>query len=286
MKTLWRNTIHYLTNKRPLLLVGRVLVGMKRDDLGHLAAGFAYYALFSVFPLLIGFLAIIGLFVESNTLQRDFLTFVSNNLPGSGPFVTENLLNIVEIRGVLSFSAIVIALFLGRSVFAAISRSINRASGLRRDRPFYIAIPIQLGLIIPIGSLFILSNAVTSIFELFNDPTVGPQELGWLTNIGLRYLTPLVITLFVFTMLYRFVPNRSMQWKWIWPGAIVSTILFEMVKNAFVWYVETVPTYTQLYGALTSVIVLMLWAYISGLILMLGARINYEYENIYFSNTQ
>mgnify|MGYP003325680258 CR=1 FL=1 len=76
--------------------------------------------------------------------------------------------------------------------------------------------------------------------------------------------------------------NRTMRWKWIWPGAIISTFLFESVKNAFVWYIESVPTYTQLYGALTSVVILMLWAYLSGLILMLGAKINYEYENVYF----
>ena len=282
MKSTYNQISKYFSTRRPLVVLTRVLSGMKRDDMSHLAAGFAYYALLSVFPLLIGFLAVMGLFVDSDTFQRDFLVFVSGHLPGAGEFVTKNLLDIVQIRGVLSFSAIVIALFLGRSVFAAVSRSINRASGLKQDRPFYIAVPIQFALIIPIGSLFVLSNAMTAVFKVFGDTGQGQSELNIFVSISLQFLPALIITLLMFTLIYRFVPNRTMRWKWIWPGAIISTFLFESVKNAFVWYIESVPTYTQLYGALTSVVILMLWAYLSGLILMLGAKINYEYENVYF----
>ena len=282
MNSNYRTLSKYFATKRPLVVLARVTAGMKRDDMSHLAAGFAYYALLSVFPLLIGFLAVMGLFIDADTFQRDFLVFVSGHLPGAGDFVTQNLLDIVQIRGVLSISAIVIALFLGRSVFAAVSRSINRASGLKQDRPFYIAVPIQFALIIPIGSLFVLSNAMTSIFKVFGNTTQRLDELNIFVGITLQFLPALAITLLMFTLIYRFVPNRTMRWKWIWPGSIISTILFELVKNAFVWYIESVPTYTQLYGALTSVVILMLWAYLSGLILMLGAKINYEYENVYF----
>ncbi|MBO54877.1 MAG: hypothetical protein CL886_04365 [Dehalococcoidia bacterium] len=282
MRSTYNKLGKYLVTKRPLIVFVRVLAGMKRDDMSHLAAGFAYYALLSIFPLLIGFLAVMGLFINSDTFQRDFLVFVSEHLPGAGDFVTQNLLDIVQIRGVLSFSAIVIALFLGRSVFAAVSRSINRASGLKQDRPFYIAVPIQFALIIPIGSLFVLSNAMTSIFKVFSYTTQSTDDLNIFLSVGLQFIPALIISLLMFTLIYRFVPNRTMRWKWIWPGAIISTLLFELVKNAFVWYIESVPTYTQLYGALTSVVILMLWAYLSGLILMLGAKINYEYENVYF----
>ena len=83
MKSTYNQVSKYFSTRRPLVVLTRVLSGMKRDDMSHLAAGFAYYALLSVFPLLIGFLAVMGLFVDSDTFQRDFLVFVSGHLPGA-----------------------------------------------------------------------------------------------------------------------------------------------------------------------------------------------------------
>ena len=279
------NVVHSrLAQQRVTILLCRVLVAMGRDDATHLAAGVAYYAIFSLFPLLLGFLAVLGLVLNSEELQRDFLGFVAANLPGSDDFVADNVSQIVRFRGALGIGAIIGLLWLGRTVLAAMSRAINRAWGIRKDRPFYIALPQQLAMIIIIGGLFMLSTAATSFLQILNGGRLGAPGQDPLLDLGLSYLAlylvPGAITLLIFLLIYRFVPNRQMRWRYVLPGALVATLLFECAKILFLWYLENLAIFDQVYGSLTSSIVLLLWAYVSSLILILGAELSYEYEKL------
>ncbi|HZA23426.1 MAG TPA: YihY/virulence factor BrkB family protein, partial [Dehalococcoidia bacterium] len=74
----------------------------------------------------------------------------------------------------------------------------------------------------------------------------------------------------VFLLLYRFAPNRQMRWRYVWPGALVAAVLFEIAKSLFLWYLENFASYNQVYGSLASVIVLMFWAYLSSMLLNTG----------------
>jgi membrane protein len=274
-----------LAQNRLAILVWRVILDMGRDDASHLAAGVAYYAIFSLFPLLLGLLAIMGLVLGSEELQRRFLQFVTENLPGSADFVANNVRQIVRFRGALGIGATIGLLWAGRAVFAAMSRSINRAWGIRKDRPFYLAIPMQIAMATLTGTLFILSTAATSFIQIFNRG-FGPSDQEPLLDLGITYLAlylvPSIITLITFLLLYRFAPYRRMRWKYVWPGAVVAAVLFEISKNLFLWYLDNFAVYDQVYGSLASVIVLMFWAYLSSLLLILGAEISSEYEKIYY----
>jgi membrane protein len=279
-----------LAQNRLVILAWRVFLGMGQDDAGHLAAGVAYYAIFSLFPLLLGVLAIMGLVLDSEELQQRFLQFVTESLPGSADFVANNVRQIVRYRGALGIGAIIGLLWSGRAVFAAVSRAINRAWSIRKDRPFYIAIPRQLAMVTLIGGLLLLSAAATSFIQVFNDGRFGPSDQEPLLDLGLSYLAlylvPGFMTLIVFLLLYRFVPNRQMRWRYVWPGALVATVLFEVSKSLFLWYLENFAVYNQVYGSLASVIVLLFWAYLSSLILILGAEVSYEYERLYYPEEQ
>lgn len=275
-----------LTRARPAVLVWQVVQDLRRDDATHLAAGIAYFAIFSIFPLLLGIIAIMGLVLNSEELQQKFLDFMADSLPGSSEFVASNVSQIVRFRGALGIGAIIGLLWIGRAVFAAISRAINRAWGIRKDRPFYIAIPRQLAMTMIIGGLFVLSTVATSFIQLLNNRGLPGPDQGPLLDSGLTYLTlylvPWAITLLVFLLIYRYVPNRPMRWRYIWPGALVAGVVFELAKILFLWYLENFAIFDQVYGSLASVIVLMFWAYLSAYLLILGAEICYEYERIYY----
>ena len=77
-------------------------------------------------------------------------------------------------------------------------------------------------------------------------------------------------------MIYKFMPNTKTYWKYIWPGAVLGALLFEVAKNLFIFYLER-STYQSIYGSVTPVIVLLLWAYVSSLILLAGAELSSEY---------
>lgn len=273
-----------LMNNRGLLLAWRVFVGMRRDDATHLAAGIAYFALFSLFPLLLGFVAVLGIILNSEATQQSFVAFVTDNLPGMEEYVVANLDETVRFREAFGIGAICTMLWLGTAVFGAVSRAVNRAWGIRRDRPFYIAKPVQLGMIVIVAGLFVLSTAATSFIQLFDEAGLGAPWPGFLLRLGLEqlalYLVSWALTLTIFLLIYRFLPNCKTYWRYIWTGAVVAAVAFEGLKFLFVWYLDNVAVYTLVYGSLASVIALLFWAYLSAMILMLGAEICVEYERL------
>jgi len=275
-----------LVRNRLTAFIWRVCLGMIRDDATHLAAGVAYYAVFSFIPLMIGFLAILGLLLNSAELQQQFLNFVTANTPGASAFAASNVQQIVKFRGILGIGGLLGLVGVGLAVFVAVSRAINRAWGIRKDRPFYINIPRQLLMTIVLGILFLLSTIATSIIQLVNNQLFRAADQEPLLDLGLSYLAlyliPTIITLAIFLLLYRFAPNRKMRWSYVWPGAVIATGLFELAKSLFIWYLENLAIYDQIYGSLASVMAFLFWAFLSSLILVLGAEVNHEYQQLYY----
>lgn len=270
---------------RPVVLVWRAVREMGHDDATLLAAGIAFYFLFSLFPLLLGLLAIAGMVFNTEVLQQRFLDFVGENLPGGAGFVERNVRETVRLRGVLGIGAIVGMLWTASAVFAAISKAINRAWGVQQDRPFYIAKPRHLAMALIVLVLFLISATLTAVIlpltqrdlaitgQVFlpHVPTgeLPLRALSWLMSFG------------IFLLIYRFIPNCKTYWRYVWPGAAIAATLFELGKSGFVWYLEEFANYSQVYGSLASVIVLLFWAYLSALILLLGAEISSESEKLY-----
>jgi len=261
----------------------RVFKELGDDDAAHLSAGVAYYSVFSVFPLLLGLLAISGTVFTSITLQEQFLDYVTESMPGSKEFVTTNIEELVRFRGALGIGAILGLLWSGSSAFGAMSRAINRAWDVDKDRPFYVAKTLHIIIALGVGILFLLSSFASVAIELLLNYS---RDLGLtgheffldfgLGNLMLKAL-PWSITLAVFLLLYRFVPNCKTYWRHVWTGAVVAAILFEASKGIFMWYLVNVANYELIYGSLASMMALLFWAYVSAFILILGAEISSEY---------
>ena len=272
-----------IVNNSVVALGWRVFKELGDDDATHLSAGIAFYAVFSLFPLLLGLLAISGIVFNSVTLQEQLLAYVTESMPGSREFVSKNVEELVRFRGALGIGAILGLLWSASSVFGAISRAVNRVWDVDKNRPFYVAKPMHIIMALGVGVLFLLSSFSTAAIELLSNHSLGlglsGQEffldLG-LGNLALRAI-PWVITLTVFLLLYRLVPNCKTYWRYVWPGAVVAAVLYEVSKGIFVWYLANVANYELVYGSLASMIVLLSWAYLSAFILILGAEISSEY---------
>ena len=98
------------------------------------------------------------------------------------------------------------------------------------------------------------------------------QQVGQILLQGFSF----ILVLAIFLLIYKFMPNTKTYWKYIWPGAVLGALLFEVAKNLFIFYLER-ATYQNIYGSVTPVIVLLLWAYVSSLILLAGAELSSEY---------
>ena len=265
------------------VLSWRVFKELGDDDATHLAAGVAYYAMFSLFPLLLGLLAIGGMVLASETQQQAFLSFVTDNLPGSRAFVEDNIQEVVQFRGILGIGAVVGLLWSASAGMGAVARGVNRAWDIHQNRPFYIAKPLQIFMALAVGVLFLISTSATSAIEVLTDPQrdlgIPAQELFLglgLSRFALR-LIPFSINLGIFLLIYRFVPNCKTYWRYVWTGAVVAAVLFEVAKGLFLWYLDNLASYRQVFGSITSVMILLIWIWVSALILILGAEISSEY---------
>ena len=268
----------------PVVLMWRGTREMINDDATHLAAGIAYYAIFSLFPLFLGFLAIIGLALNSQSLQQSFLDFVSQNLPGAAGLVRYNVREVAGFWGAFGVGSILGLIWSASAVFGAINRAMNRAWDVQEDRPYYINKLRDLGMALVVFILFFITTSISSAIQLFASRDLGIPGQTFLQDLGVGQLAlwvvPWIISFSIFLLIYRFVPNCQTHLRHIWLGAAIAAILFEASKSLFVWYLGQFANYTLVYGSLASAIVLLLWIYISSLILILGAEISSEYQKL------
>ena len=258
------------------------------DDCAHLAAGVAYYALFSLFPLLLGIIAILGVILGSSDVQQNIMDRVTDLFPGSADIVAQNIKGVVASRQAIGVFSIVGFFWSASAIFAAIRRSLNRAWDVEQERPLLQQKLLEFGMIVGVGILFLLSVGLTITFRVvWQYVPVGLRvvEGGIIWQVA-GNLVPLVWSFIIFALVYRFVPHAKITWSDVWLGALVAAILFEVAKNAFVWYLANFAHYSMVYGALGVVIAFMFWAYLSASILLFGAELASEYSRIRGSQRQ
>ena len=256
-----------------------------RDDCTSMAAGIAYYALFSIFPLLLGLIALLGLLLEPTQVQKRLLEMTSQVFPASADLVSQNIDAVVAARGAIGLFSILGLFWSASAIFAAIRKSLNRAWNVERDRPFLKQKLIEFSMAAGVGVLFLLSVTITAVFGVAWQ--LLPPQVSMLKESGLWRLAagllPLVFSFMLFAMVYRFVPNVTLTWGDVWPGAALAAVLFETAKNLFIWYLASFANYALVYGSLATVIVFLLWTYISALILLAGAEFAAVYTRLFGS---
>ena len=266
---------------KQILLLKQVYERFSKDQGFFMAASISFYALFSIFPLLLFIISVLGFVLESAALQREILEQVFSNLPGIGKFVQANLQAIVAKRGTIGALGLLGLLWSGLGVFDAIENALNRIWRAPASR-----IPIRAKLI---ALLILLWLAILLLISLI--VTSGATTLGiWFSLLFpdlAELLTPLwrlvpaflgiLLSISLFFVVYKFVPHLKLRLKQVWLGALTAGLGWEGAKHLFVWYLKNFASYGKVYGSLGTVIALMFWIYISSIILLLGAELNSVY---------
>lgn len=265
-------------------LAVRVAREMSEDDLTHMAAGVAYYALFSIFPLVIGMITIFSYFLEPEQIQANISGAIGGYLPGSEQFVKDNIEGILNIRSALGLFSLLGLLWSGSAMMGALDRAINRAWDIHNDRPIYIGKPRHFLMVFSAGLMFAISMSSAAVVRTAQElpnlafPVIGfvIQNMGYIILQGVSFFLMLTI----FLMMYKVIPNTKTYWRYVWPGALVAAILFETSKNLFILYLEQFASYQNVYGSIAPVIVLLFWAYLSSFFVLMGAELCSEYERL------
>lgn len=277
-----RTKNRFIRIKRRLLSISlvkfllRVWSEMSRDDGIHMAAGIAYYAFLSLFPLLLGLIGLLGLVLPSQAVQDQIFSFVQDNIPGAVDVIENNIRNVIQLRGVLGIVGIVGLLWTGSGLLSAYGHSINQAWDISRELPFYLKKLRDIGLTVGLGILFFLSlgsGAVLDFVPVGEIPVAG----NYLVRIFLRIVS-FSLAFVIFLILFKIMPNTRTYWRHIWPGALVTALLFEIGRAAIQFYINNFGNYQAVYGAIASVIALLVWIYYSAIIGILGAEFTAEYS--------
>lgn len=248
------------------------------DEVFGRAAQLAYYWVFSLFPLLI-FLTALLAYLPIQHKMDSWLGIVSNVLPADAyELVNQTIQQIISNRrsGLLSFS-ILVAIWASSSGMEAIISSLNKAYGATVTRPWWreksLAIGLTLGL-----AVFVL----TALMLIFFGESIGMRiaqffGLGELFqtvfSIALWPLSSLLILLGV-ELIYFLAPNVKQKWHWFTPGAVFAVVCWLLISFGFRYYVSHFGNYNATYGALGAVMVLMLWFYLTGVVILIGGEIN------------
>lgn len=261
---------------KKMIKSGKELVEHINDaDVMGLSAQLAYFFLLSVFPFLLFLVTLLGFFPIDD---RAFLEYVATYLPAEVvSMVDSNLTNIINSRsgGLLSVS-IIGTLWSASNGFNAISKSFNKAYRVEENRSFILNRLISLGLMI--GLVFMIAIAlVLSVFgrvigeEIFH--FIGLDDFLNVWNI-IRWVATSITFFVALLLLYKLAPNEKVLFRHAIWGAVFATVFWQLTSLGFSYYVDTLGNYSATYGSLGTVIILMIWFYIFGIIITTGGVIN------------
>jgi len=263
---------------RPLWVVVEAYKRFLQDGAFELAAAIAYSALFSIFPLLLAIVAAAGLVVSEIDVRRAIAETLSHYLPpATAEFVDRNIGETIRLRGTFGALAIVGLVWSATAVAATLRNALNRLLRAPRRRPFLLGKLLDLGLVLMAGAFILLSLFTSAVLRLLAAfpglaraiATFGGSPLARPASA----LVPLGLSSLTFLVIYRYLPNVKLPWPRTVVGAVTAGVLFEGIKYAFFWYLQTFARYQLVYGSLTGIIVFLVWMYLSAAILLFGAEL-------------
>jgi membrane protein len=273
-------------------LLQQSVVEFLRDDCGQLAAAISYYALFSLFPLLIFVVALAGLLIQDRGVQDDIVNEVLKNIPlneGEGRnSVTDAVRGVADnSKGALGLLGLAGMAWAGSSLFGALRKALNITfDDAESKRPFVQQKAIDLALLLALAVFFLVSIGATAFLRIVRN---NSAELGGLgdaaESAGLlwdaaSYAIPLVFSFIAFIALYSLVPSRLRSPLDLWPGALVAALMFEIAKLGFSFYLENFTSYDVVMGSLGAVAAFLFWIYVSANIMLFGAEVAAEYPRV------
>ncbi|MCU0496529.1 MAG: YihY/virulence factor BrkB family protein [Anaerolineae bacterium] len=235
------------------------------------AASLSYYAIFSIFPLMLLLAVAVNSAVSPTVAQEQISMGLRIFLPQQSVLVLQQSLQEALQQGSqFQLIALVGLLWSALGLFSNLSRSLDLIFLVPSSRSMWrqrlLAFLMTLILIVLIISSFITSGILRLIAAFL---VSGPNT--WIT-IGTIFL-PFSINLLIFVMLFRYVPSRHVLWEAIWPAAIFGAAGWEIAKAGLAWYLSSLERFVAIYGGITTAIILLLSAYVIASIFLFSAEL-------------
>jgi membrane protein len=253
------------------------------DDALGLAAQLAFYFFLALFPAILCIIALASFFPLQN--------FTDEMINALGRFAPEEMLALIRDQmvrlgqgndgGIFSIGLLG-AIWSSSAALVAIISAMNKAYDIEESRPWWKVRLTAILLTVGLAAFIVLSFALI---------IGGPQIADWFANqyaLGAAFAWtwkvlqwPIAFALVVtgISLVYYLAPDADQEWVWIAPGSFLAATLWVLGSLAFRFYVVNFGGYETTYGAVAGVILLLLWFYLSGFVIVLGAELSAEIEH-------
>ncbi len=250
------------------------------DDLSKASAAFSYYLLFSIFPLLLLFSSLVAMTEISQVSLLQLLSMLPGDIQRViSPVVTRYLGQISYsdfIRRIIMFSFF--GIYFLRRTTGSLMNTVNQIYHLPNRRngvgQLLFEILSAAGFVFAIVFSFVIVILGRTIYTMVEYFLEIPEPIGWMWSYG-RYLLAAGIMFLFVLLLYYFAPNCDMKFRDAAPGTIFTLLVWMIYTWFFTFYLNNINQYDALYGSISAIMVLMLWMYMTSIILFLGFELNY-----------
>lgn len=261
------------------------------DNVPRLAAALAYYIAFSIAPLLVLTIALAGFILREQFVRDEVLALVSNTVGTSASELIGGLIDSLRQPGTGILSTV---LGLGALLFGAINAfdqlkgALNTVWDVPEDeipsgaRGFILSKLVSFGMILMIGLLLLISLVLSTALSALDTYTTSLFPESELILRVANFVLSYGLIVVLFALIYRFLPDLTLEWRDVWIGAVITALLFTIGKSALGVYLGTTST-ASAYGAAGSFVLILLWIYYSAQIILFGAEFTQVYARQYGS---
>jgi membrane protein len=258
------------------------------DDIFFLAGGIAFNVLVAALPFLLLLIAAFGYVLKSavDDPEQAAVEYLLSILPPSQRIVTLTRTLVREVvAGRTQFGILGLILFIWTStrLFGSLRSVLKHIFDLPEERGIVQGKIFDLGMVVIAGTLFALNTGITVVVEAAQAYGVewlglaGREEWEIMQRVSARLLA-FGFILLMFILIYRFLPKRRTPWRISIVAALFTSIVWELLKGIFAWYVAAVADYRTTYGTLSTLVILFLWVYYSAIVFVLGGEVAQVYD--------
>jgi len=260
-----------------------IIIATKRfyDEYGNeAAASISYYTIFSLFPMLLFLVSIMGFIIGDKETVLQISETITQAIPVSTSFINSILVEIIGSRSVNGVIGLLGLLFAGSGAFYSLSRNIDRAWSItHKRRNLFEHRLFAIGMIVILMFVIILWMTLITIIGLLPEVLIPIGNGISLDHSNLykwiNATVPWVLSFLTFWGLYKFIPNTHVKWHYALWGAVFSSIIWNIATNIFSWVISSgIANYEKLYGSLGAVIAFLTWIYITATITLIGAHLS------------
>ena len=253
------------------------------DDNGFfLSSGIGFNVLINLIPFIMLLLALVGTYLYNDQeVLHHIRAYLRDVAPALDPKVMESLMDVIQNRQIVGILGFVGLLWISTWVFGSLRIVLNIVFRVEKSPGMLQGIGVDLLMVLLVGILLLVSMILSSAITFLQGyqgrilVAIGPT-IQWI----LKYLLPFFLTYCTFVLIYKIIPNKRVHFTSALQAAFFASLLWELAKHLFGWYVVHLAAYSIFYGSFSTLVIFVLWVYYSAAILVVAAEFAYFLEKI------